>query len=66
MMKFIRTPNVLMNPDHVAAVERDRDGKLTVRLAIADAEGHYFLRVEDPGHAIWMQFSNRRALKADD
>ena len=58
-MKFIRTPNALINPDHVAAIERDQDGKLTVRFVIPDADGHYLLRVDDQNHEIWMQFANR-------
>ena len=66
MNKFIPTPNALINPDHVATVERDRDGKLTIRFAIPVADGHYFLRVDDPDHAIWMQFANRPTLKASD
>jgi hypothetical protein len=67
MMKFIRTPNALINPDHVAAVERDRHGKITIRFAIPDADGHYSLCVEDDSeYSVWMQFANRPLPKSGD
>jgi hypothetical protein len=64
MMKFIRTPNVMINPDHVAAVEQEPGGKLVIRFAIPTADGHYVLRIDEPQHEIWMMFGNRQERKA--